>query len=106
MALQKSMMSTFGVNAEYWRVTNTVVDQDRKMARITMGGYPTQEVREGDNQPLMKLTVNCLFDKFDEFFSAEQLSIDGNNPLKAGYDYAKTYDDFFKDAIDILEEEI
>lgn len=101
MALKKTLKSTYGINAEYWIVNNVVLDSDRKIARITMAGYPTQDIRQEDTEPLMKLTVNCRLDKYDEYFSIEELDKENNNPIKIAYEYAKSEDEFFKDAEDL-----
>ena len=101
MALQKPLRSIYGVDATYWIIKDVVMDRSRKMARITMGGYPTQDIRNEDTDPLMKLTINILFEKFDEFFNITAMNQSENNIYKIAYDAIKKHDSFFMDAQDI-----
>ena len=101
MALQKKMATPYGVDVEYWIVKDMVIDRVRRMARISMGGYPTQSIREEESDPLIKITVNINFEKFDEFFDLANLDAQDNNPYKIAYMAIKKYDKYFSDSINL-----
>ncbi|WP_278328291.1 hypothetical protein [Clostridium intestinale] len=42
-----------------------------------------------------------MADKFDEYFSSQNLDENGSNPLLQMYKFAKDNSEFFKDSIDV-----
>lgn len=102
MALKIPLKSIYGIEANYWIVKDVLLDKSRRMARISMGGYPNQDIRNEDTDPLMKLKVDILFDKFDDAFSQEKMDTAGNNVYKLAYEAVKKHDKFFMEAEDLL----
>lgn len=100
--LTKDKINQFGVLEEYWRVLSINVNLQYNYCDITLGGYASEETRNGNLEPMNIKKVRAKWDEeeFLHFFTAKAMSGDGVNIYNRAYDYIKHKDDYFKDAID------
>ncbi|QLY79312.1 hypothetical protein [Clostridium intestinale] len=103
MALQlNNYTNGAGVKTQYWKITDYSLRTIYKSVDITFGGWVTKELSDSGNySPVEIKKVRCLADKFDEYFSSQNLDENGSNPLLQMYKFAKDNSEFFKDSIDV-----
>jgi len=70
MALQMTKNTSFGIDAEYWRITNMNFDWHREIASAKLSGFVNIQARNEGKEPLMSYDF-----KFDE--SGFNFNIDG-----------------------------
>lgn len=102
MALIKSKMTGFGIEAEYWKVTMISVDRDRKELSLSLNLY----LAKGANQFLesIGITLNELepeerIARYNQYFENDYYP----NLYTACYQYAKDFVPFFVDAVSDVE---
>lgn len=102
MALQKQIVSSYGVNINYFRIVGLTLNPMIKNVNIKLAGYYNEEARRIESKTLF-LKDFWINDSalYDEYFNSELLSQLNVNPLQRGYDYIKANDESFADAIDI-----
>jgi hypothetical protein len=103
MGLQKEITDNKGIKACYWNVGYYRVDRKLKFVDCRMYGYPSREEYEKGSDPIMVRPERCIWTNYEQFFSTEKISADGNNEIKAIYDYIHAKSVNFKDAVDVLE---
>lgn len=104
MALLKELPTPFGENikAEYWKVKIPQLDWDEKNATIVLFGFVNVEDRMNSYQPISTICIPINGERFDMIFSEEILSQEGMTTRKSVYEYIKTNDSRFADAIDLI----
>lgn len=92
MALQKSIDTQSGVSATYWRITNIVYDMLTRSIYLNLSGYFSQETRQENKDSLRTnfYIVSVAADKTFEDYTRAFL-----------YDYLKSIDSSFTDALDV-----
>jgi hypothetical protein len=103
MGLQKEITDNKGIKAGYWNVGYYRVDRKLKFVDCRMYGYPSREEYEKGSDPIMVRPERCIWTDYDTFFSTEKISSDGNNEVKAIYDYIHAKSANFKDATNVFE---
>jgi len=90
MALKISRKTTYGVNAEYWKVTETNINWHEKQATIILSGFANEKVRLDGAFPITKQTFGWIGADFPFTFDGKtveetyekikksQLDADGN----------------------------
>lgn len=90
------------VNVAYWKVLNYSINTVFKTVDASIGGYVTKESRDANKECVETRKIRVLPEKFDLYFSTDELSQNTINPILKIYVYAKENDGFFKDAQDEL----
>jgi len=104
MALQKEIITPYGVTASYWRIIELSINYAYKIAKIRLAGYINKEARDNGVTPIEVKLFNCNPKEFDMFFDLDKLNELNNNPLRQAYDFIKNnslYDNSFSDSIDV-----
>lgn len=94
MAIKKVFLTTYGVNAEYWKITSVYLIEDREQnkAEITLSGFTDAKTSESGD-PLSKVTFIWRGDDYPyKNFSGNVKAI--------AYNKIKLSDDF-KDGTDV-----
>lgn len=77
MALYKDKYITkFGVEANYWKITQITLNTHYGWCDITVSGYASEEARKNNNEALDKEVVRANWNpnEFGSFFSAESFT--------------------------------
>ena len=64
MALKKSVMTEFGVTAEYWNIGAVQEDFKGKGTEVTFYGYASKDARDAEKQPLAAGKVQIAGDEY------------------------------------------
>ena len=107
MALIKKVMTEYGVEAEYWKVSRVSIDTIKKEVAFTLNLYlnKEQQLRElGDRTFASAILTKEEFEpQYDKYFRKDE----GENYkdiYTSCYMYAKEHIEFFKDAKDDADE--
>lgn len=73
MALKKSVMTEFGVEAQYWNIGAVQEDFKGKGTEVTFYGYASAEARAAEKQPLAAGKVQIAGDEYVAGATREQL---------------------------------
>jgi hypothetical protein len=101
MALQKEVVTHYGVTANYFRISGIDINSILKTAKIKLNGYYNEEARLDDSRSLQVKEYNIKDEDFTTYFNTTLLSSEGNNIYTSGYRYIKDTDESFIDAIDV-----
>lgn len=85
MALYKNNHQTkFGVEANYWKITQITINSHYGWADITVNGYASEEARRNNSESLDKEIVRANWNpnEFGSFFSAESFINDAETKNK------------------------
>lgn len=98
MALQKDLLLSTGVTANYWRVTKISIDIDAGSVNIDVSLYLNKTVRENGSDPIYNQSFMTdidanLNDELNTGFKT-------GNAMQASYDFLKTTN-YLLDAIDV-----
>ena len=64
MALKKSVMTEFGVEAQYWNIGAVQEDFKGKGTEVTFYGYASKDARDAEKQPLAAGKVQIAGDEY------------------------------------------
>lgn len=101
--LTQGKINQFGVQEEYWKLTNININLQYNYCDLTLAAYSSKDARDNNSEPMnfKKVRAKWSEDEFEKFFSPMALSRSTGNIYDVAYQYIKHKDDFFKDAIDI-----
>jgi hypothetical protein len=63
MAIEKSVATSFGTAATYWRITSINADMVSGALGFTLSGYLSQATREAGNAPIESHNFGFVMDK-------------------------------------------
>lgn len=105
MALIKTKMTQFGIEAEYWKIARVSIDTTKKEICFTLNLYINKDLQEKELDDYT--FVSAIIDDFEEDYNKYFREDRGENYkdiYTACYMYAKEKIEFFLDAKDDLEE--
>lgn len=91
MALQKNIVTNYGVDATYWKICITNFDWYKNIAVIDIKGFVDETARQEDKEPLATISYNFSGEDFT-FNSAEDVIAHAYNKLKALPDWDSAED--------------
>lgn len=99
MALNKTEMTEYGVEASYWKIGMVSVDRINNVGSVSIMLYKDR-TQSKTNPKKFFIDKVCYFD--DKVFPSvfENMTVDLYSML---YEYIKTNEEYFKDATDDLE---
>lgn len=105
MALLKTgYVTSAGVKAEYWTITDYKTNKQMKYVDITMCGWLDEASYVSDFDMIdTPKKVRCLKAQFDVYFSTEILNGTGVNMTFQMYKFAKENNEFFMSCTDLLD---
>jgi len=89
MALQKKLISSNGITAEYWKVVGLNISYTGKKCQIFLVGYIDKDMRENNAGNVISKNFMVSGDDFDKYFSLSELNIADRNPIIQCYKYIK-----------------
>lgn len=113
--LTEGKINQFGVSEEYWRVLSININLQYGYCDITLGAYSSEETRNAGAEPMNIRKVRAKWneeeflkyfapDTFEQSVKTVSLSEDetnlSSNMYKRIYEYVKSKDTYFADAID------
>ncbi|WP_238886393.1 hypothetical protein [Clostridium sp. YIM B02551] len=101
MAIQKEIVAPTGAVATYWTVQSIAMNYLEKRAQIIIYGYANEEARNNVPSNYIHRKIFNIYGDHFEIFGTDELSIAEMCPIKACYEYIKTHDEDFKDAINV-----
>lgn len=101
MALQKKLVSSNGITAEYWKVVGFNISYTGKKCQIFLIGYIDKDMRENNAGNVMSKNFMVSGADFDKYFALSELNIADHNPIIQCYKYIKDNIVEFKDSEDI-----
>lgn len=82
------------VNDSYWIVGELILRPFDRTGEVVMYGYASEAVRRdaklADNAPIQRIRYFIYYDDYMEFFSAEALSEQDSNPVRAAYNFVSS----------------
>lgn len=104
MGFKKKHTLGNGVNVDYWNIAEVRINKKRGYADAKLQGFINKKAyTDGLDEVLVK-SVRIAWSEFEQLLSLENMNKKDSNIYSLIYAYAKTSDDFFKDAEDVLEE--
>ena|SRR3990167_329993 len=101
MALQKSLQTKIGIEANYWKITNIILDILNQEAEVMMSLYKDKSARDAGASPIDYRTFTWNDRQIPKKeFPFMIAAMDLKNPIKIGYEEIKKSEEF-KSALDI-----
>lgn len=101
MALQKKLVSSNGIIAEYWKVVGLNISYTGKKCQLFIIGYIDKNMRDSNTGNVMSKNYMVGGTDFDKYFSLSKLNIADRNPIIQCYKYIKDNIKEFEGAQDI-----
>ncbi len=89
MALQKSIKTRFGINAEYRNIAKFDHQKSSWTINIILAGYSNEEGKIAWSNALDTRNYHINSEELDEYFGFDVLNIEGENHFKKAYEYIK-----------------
>jgi len=89
MALQKKLISSNGITAEYWKAVGLNISYTGKKCQIFLIGYIDKDMRESNAGNVLSKNFMVSDANFDKYFSLSKLNIADRNPIIQCYKYIK-----------------
>lgn len=100
MALTKNFDTSFGINAEYWKITAIHIGFNYNKCQIDVSLYLSEIARSNNNNPILTETYMVKDADYLKYFNIEELNKLNNNVVVACYNYLKENISKFETAVD------
>jgi hypothetical protein len=100
VALQKNIITKYGVTANYFKISGIEINSILNTANIKLNGYYNEAARLDDSKSLMVLEYRVVENSFTTYFSTEVLNVADVNIYTTSYKYIKENEEKFIDAIE------
>lgn len=101
MALQKKLVSSNGITAEYWKVVGFNISYTGKKCQIFLVGYIDKDMRESNIGNVLSKNFMVSDANFDKYFSLSKLNVVDHNPVIQCYEFIKHNINEFEGSQDI-----
>jgi len=94
MALQQIIQHETGTYSQYWRIVETNLNYETKMAEIKLFGYVSEEARQSGKTRLDTRSFIVSDLDFSNYFAPVSIDPQNINQVKNAYLYVKTQQEF------------
>jgi len=94
MALQQIIQHETGTYSQYWRIVETNLNYETKMAEIKLFGYVSEEARQNGKTRLDTRSFIVSDLDFSNYFAPVSIDPQNINQVKNAYLYVKTQQEF------------
>jgi len=94
MALQQIIQHKTGTYSQYWRIVETNLNYETKMAEIKLFGYVSEEARQNGKTRLDTRSFIVSDLDFSNYFAPVSIDPQNINQVKNAYLYVKTQQEF------------
>jgi hypothetical protein len=101
MAIGKEIQAPNGATLSYWKVDTMDMNYPASTCRIMVSGY-TDRTNRLSYMPSMTMGFVVRGNEFLAHYGSQALAAEGNNPVKASYEWLKTQPEFLG-ATDVME---